>query len=138
LSYDSSYEAAPLSDADLPQEVLAFIQAFIDRLETLEVLRTLHADPTRSWTTADLSDHLRSSVMAAELVLERLVDRGLVRRERSTYRFEARTEDLQKAVRDLLACYRERRTAVITAIFSRPTTAIQSFADAFRIKKGGA
>ena len=102
------------------------------------MLRTLHADKTKSWTTADLSDHMRSSVMAAELVLERLVDRGLVTRERGVYRFEPRTEDLDKAVRALIACYRDRRTAVITAIFSRPTAAIQSFADAFRLKKGEA
>lgn len=127
-----------MSDADLPKEVVAFIQAVIDRLETLEVLRILQSDPAKSWTTSELSDHMRSSVMAAELVLDRLVDRGLVRRDRGEYRFEARSEDLDKAVRALLACYRERRTAVITAIFSRPTAAIQGFADAFRLKKGGA
>jgi hypothetical protein len=38
--------------------------------------------------------------------------------------------------RRLAACYRERRTTVITLIFSRPADAVRSFANAFKLKKG--
>ena len=53
-------------------------------------------------------------------------------------RFSFRPKDANSAatIARLAACYREKRTAVITTIFSRPNDAIIGFAEAFRIKKG--
>jgi hypothetical protein len=62
---------------------------------------------------------------------------GLIVKEGGAYSFRPLTPDLEEKTRKLAACFRERRTAVITFIFSRPAEAVQSFADAFKIKKGG-
>lgn len=121
----------------LPEHLVRFLHENIDRLETLDVLVILHADPSKSWRPSELSAHMRSSVLAAETALERLIGGGLVTREGDAHVFRPRTKDLDEQVQELVTCYREKRTAVITAIFSRPSRALQTFADAFKIKKDG-
>jgi hypothetical protein len=59
----------------------------------------------------------------------------LVAATAGAYRFHAATRELEEKTRRLADCYRERRTAVITAIFSGPRDAVRSFAEAFRLKK---
>lgn len=83
-----------------------------------------------------MSGHLRSSPAASGTVLDRLVSSGLAERTGDAYVYRPRRADLADKVARLIACNRERRTAVITAIFTRPSDALRSFADAFRIKKG--
>jgi len=113
-----------------------FIQRCIDRLETLDLLLLLQSTSGRAWTVRQLSDEMRSSVLAAESALAVLLAQGLVAKEDETYRFRPITPELEESTRRLAACYRERRTAVIAVIFSRPSEAVRSFAEAFRIKKG--
>ena len=79
---------------------------------------------------------MRSSPFAVESSIDVLVVRGLVAAATEGYRFRPRTAELAEKTQRLADCYRERRTAVITVIFSRPTDAVRSFAEAFRIKKG--
>jgi hypothetical protein len=43
---------------------------------------------------------------------------------------------LDLMTRHLATCYREKRTAIITLIFSRPADAVRGFANAFKLKKG--
>jgi hypothetical protein len=119
----------------LPDNVVRFIRDHIDRLETLDVLVILSGGPSKGWSARELSVHMRSSLLAAETALERLVGSGLVAREGDAHIFRPGTKDLEEQVREVLTCYREKRTAIITEIFARPSRAIQTFADAFRIKK---
>jgi len=113
-----------------------FVHRFINRLETLDVLIALQGDPNHAWTKAEMSSHLRSSPAASGTVLDRLVASGLAERTGDAYVYRPRTSELADQVARLIACNRERRTAVITAIFTRPSDAVRSFADAFRLKKG--
>lgn len=125
-----------MAESDLPADVVQFVHQFINRLETLDVLIALHGEPNRLWTKSEMSSHLRSTPAASGTVLDRLVASGLAERTGETYRYRPRRPDLAEKVTRLVACNRERRTAVITAIFTRPSDALRSFAEAFRIKKG--
>jgi DNA-binding IclR family transcriptional regulator len=122
-------------EPSIPSDVLAFIRRYIRRLETLDVLALLHADPAKAWSVKQVSDELRSSPSAVDTVLATLVAHGLVARDADRYVFRPRNAELEAQTRRLLACYKERRTGVIAAIFSAPTSAIRSFADAFHIKR---
>ena len=113
-----------------------FIQKCIDRLETLDLLLLLQSTSKRTWTIKQLSDEMRSSALATESALATLLAQGLVAKEDETSHFRPITPELEETTRRLAACYRERRTAVIAVIFSRPSDAVRSFAEAFRIKKG--
>jgi len=120
----------------LPADILQFIAEYLDSIGTLEVLLLLHSDPARRWTAGELSRELRSSLLSVESSLAILLGRRLAVEEAGgAYRFHAGTRALDEKTSRLAECYRERRTAVITAIFSRPTDAVRSFADAFRFKK---
>ena len=52
----------------------------------------------------------------------------------SRYRYEPATPALRRAVELLAIAYNERPVTLVRAIYDRPS-AIQSFADAFRIRK---
>jgi hypothetical protein len=105
-------------------------------LETLEVLALLHSTPGRSWSAKQVSDEMRSSPIAAETALGTLLGHGLVARDAGGFSFRPARPDLEEQIRRLLACYKDKRTGVIAAIFSAPAPAILSFAEAFKIKKG--
>lgn len=120
----------------IPDDLKPFIWRSIDRLETLEALLLLAADSQRSWSPTELHTEMRSSPLAVDMALRQLVEQGLVREQAGTFRYAPVTSDLDSQTRRLSACYRDKRTAVITVVYSRPPDAIRSFADAFRLKKG--
>jgi hypothetical protein len=124
-------------DQPLPQDVLHFIKEYIDRIASLDVLLLLHSTPTRAWTANEVSNEMRSSPRSAEGTLNTLQSRGLLAKEGETFRFRPRSTDLEEKTARLAECYRLRRIAVLTAIFSGPNEAVRSFAEAFRFRKGG-
>ena len=123
-------------EPSIPNDVLLFIRRYIHRLETLEVLALLHSTPGRSWSAKQVSDEMRSSPVAAETALAALVAHGLIAREGAEFSFRPTRAELAEQTRRLLACYKDKRTGVIAAIFAAPRPAILSFAEAFKIKKG--
>lgn len=120
----------------IPEDLARFVRECVGRLETLEVLFLLQSSERR-WTVQQLKAEMRSSEMSVELGLGILCARGLVVKENDAYLFRPKSPVLEKMTLDLAACYPERRAAVIEAIYSRPRESVRSFADAFRIKKGG-
>lgn len=124
-------------EPSIPHDLAHFIQRFIDRLETLDLLLLFQSTAARAWTVQQLSDEMRSSLFATDSALAMLLRHGFVAREGDTFRFHPQTPELEQTTQRLAACYRERRTAVIAAIFSRPSEAVRSFAEAFRFKTGG-
>lgn len=85
----------------------------------------------RDWTAADMATELRATGSAIELRLEDLASRGLVTEVGDgSYKYEVANR-FDGTVNDLADVYRTRRTTVIQAIFSGPSEAVRSFADAF-------
>jgi len=124
-------------EPSIPEDMVHFIRECIDRLETLDVLLLLQTARARAWTVREVTDEMRSSPLAVASALETLHSRGLLAKDDETFSFRPRNAELEEKTLRLAACYREKRTAVITTIFSRPNDAVRSFAEAFRIKKGG-
>lgn len=124
-------------DQPIPEDVLHFIKGYIDRIEVLDVLLLLQSAPARAWSAPEVSDEMRSSPLAAARTLDALQSRGLLAKEGDKFSFRPRSTDLDEKTARLADCYRQRRTAVITAIFARPNDAVRSFAEAFRFRKGG-
>lgn len=126
--------AAPLDD-----NLRRFIADHVDAIDTLEVLLLLARDPDRSWTVDQIAAELRTSGFAASQRVTHLAHVGLVSGEDGRHTFRPARPEQSSLVHELAEAYRERRTSVTSAIYSRPTTdnpALRSFADAFRIKKG--
>ena len=123
---------------DFPEDLKQFLADHISSVAQLEALLLLRSGREREWTAEDVS---RSLYTTAEMATEQLAElhaRGLVaRKEDSGVRFQywPATPELDAQVGRLDTTYRERRVAVITAIYSQPVDKVRTFADAFRLRK---
>ncbi|MBA3685033.1 MAG: hypothetical protein H0W72_07300 [Planctomycetes bacterium] len=122
---------------DLSDQLKQFVSRSINSVEQLEVLLLLKRDAQREWTADALSREISTSRYAAEGRLLDLRARGLATfREDGQllhFRYLAGADDA--VVTELAAAYVERRTSIITMIFSKPNDSIGSFADAFRLRR---
>jgi hypothetical protein len=128
-----------LKPGDGSPEVARFIAEHIDSAEQLEILLLLQRDPDKQWTALDVSQAIYTVPASATMRLESLVAGGFVVSTGGAdprYRYSPGTEQLRAQVEMLAAAYRADRVSVIKLIFSRPPDPVQSFADAFRLRKG--
>ena len=116
----------------------ALVAHHLDSMEQAEVLLLLRKHAGRSWTPEAAAGELRIDPGSVAQRLGRLEAGGLAAREPGGgYRYAPRTAALGSAVDELAAAYNERPVTLVRLIYSRPQapSAIQSFADAFRIRK---
>jgi hypothetical protein len=122
---------------EFPAELKHFVAQHIESLPQLETLLLMQHDPQRDWSCADLAQSLYiSSDMCAGIVTD-LERGGFVARVAGSdrYRFACTNADSERLLTQLGAFYRERRVAVITQIYSNPVRKVQTFADAFRLRR---
>lgn len=119
----------------IPQHISEFLRAAIKSTWALDLLRLIQTTPKISWTVADLTRELRGSVPMVEGILAGFQPLGLVIEDPpGRYRYAANA-DLDALVVELLRIYHERPVAVIGELAMSPNDKIQSFVDAFRLKK---
>lgn len=125
--------------ADLPDDVQAFLREHVTSVMQLEVLLHLRAAPA-ACTPMQVSREVGGSVDAAIGCLRALEQTGLVEQvddeSELLYRFAPRSKKLSEGVAAVADSYARRKVAVVTQIFSRPDDPLQSFSDAFRIRRG--
>jgi hypothetical protein len=122
----------------LPHAVRQLLARYIRSVEQLEVLLLLHGEPHRSWSAADVYSVVRSSEPSIASRLEAFVKDGFLAREEgmpSRYRYAPQSTDLRSAVDATAAAYKTWRIRVLEAIFAPPGDPVQSFADAFKLRK---
>jgi hypothetical protein len=122
---------------DFPNELKKFIAQNIESLAQLETLLRLHRDPQRQWTADELARELYISAdmcrgICIDLERRRLAVRGDAPQ---SWRYPAADPEVDLLVEQLAQTYRERRVAVVTAIYSTPVNKVQTFADAFRLRR---
>jgi predicted ArsR family transcriptional regulator len=109
-----------------PQEILAFLDANIESVEQLEILRLLSINRGRSWSVAALARQVQTSPRLMAGHLATLEARGLltVRKQGApVYLFGSSTPESARMLNDLLQCYNERPVSMIKRIYSRPPPA---------------
>lgn len=123
----------PIADA-----LASFIAEHIDSVYRLEILLHLLARPSSARTSEEVARELCLSPAAVASELGSLAERGLLARvvegAGESFRYAPATAALDALVRALAAAYAERRTTVISAIYSRPNDKLRSFADAFKLR----
>ncbi|MGH6738674.1 MAG: hypothetical protein ACREDY_06525 [Bradyrhizobium sp.] len=118
------------------EEILSFVQSSIRSAWTLEVLLLLRRDSRQSWTIDDLVRELRGSVALVTESLNALDALGLVTTiAAGGYHYRAQTAQLDELVSALVLLYGQKPITVLRTIFASPNDKIQSFSDAFLIKK---
>ena len=123
---------------DLPVEVKQFIDRQIESLAQLETLLLLRQAPERTMTAAEIAKAMYVPPESSLAVLKDLERRGMVKPMAAAdprYLYQPADEATAKIIDALAQLYDERRVAVISQIYSKPTSKVQTFADAFRLGK---
>ncbi len=118
----------------IPKHVSEFLRAAIPSTWALDTLRLLKKSPHRVWTSAALNAELRGSLPMIEDILAGFRRWGLVLDAEGGCRY-ATENSLDATVDELVRLYAERPVSVIAEIARSPHEKLQTFVDAFRVKK---
>ena len=120
---------------DFPAEVKQFIGQHIESLAQLEVLLFARQNAHRAVHPNEVANRLALNAETSTSLLADLVRRGLAIRADPCYRYQARNEEMDRAVGLLAELYHARRLAVTNEIYSKPLDKVKSFAEAFKFRK---
>jgi hypothetical protein len=122
---------------DFPADIKQFIADTIDSVAQLELLLLLRSEAGKQWTAEEAGKALYSAADVTALQMADLQQKRLLAPGTATGTFHYRPEppDVARLVDRLADLYRQRRVAVITAVYTKPIDKIKSFADAFRLRK---
>jgi hypothetical protein len=123
-----------------PEDVVRFLDSYVESIDQLEILRVLGESPDREWSAARLAAELQSPADKLSADVAALAGRGLVstqtRGQELVCRYSPATRELGEQLRRLLQYYRERPVSMIKLVYARAADPLRAFADAFRLRKG--
>jgi DNA-binding IclR family transcriptional regulator len=112
------------------------VRSSVRSVWTLELLLAMRRSGDRAWPAAELVRELRASDAIVLDGLAVLQAAGLVAPEPDgRHRYAPASERLDRLVESLGQVYQERPSTLTKAIFETQDSKLQSFADAFRLKR---
>jgi hypothetical protein len=123
---------------DIRADLRDFIVNEIGSIAQLELLLLLCKDSEREWTADEAARALYTAKDAMATLLEGFRARGFVWATNSApvrYRFNDKPAERAQLIADIAQLYETRRVTVINLIYAGPVNKLQSFADAFRLRK---
>ncbi len=118
----------------VPREARDLIARHIHSVAQLETLLLMRSRAGEETTAEDVGRDQKIGLDMAEGMLADLVQRGFLMRSGEKFVYEP-TADVAAQIDVLAEAYKGYRVSVINLIFSRPDESVQSFADAFRVRK---
>jgi hypothetical protein len=126
-----------MASEEIPTDIRVFIARYLRSVGHLELMLFLFDGRDREWTAIDLAKEMRTNESLVEQQVSAL--NGPIKKTKiikpEAFRFEAADKSLLELVAKLSSLYRSHRHAIISEVYSQPLATIQSFADAFKIKK---
>jgi len=126
-----------MSSADLPERVRTLILEAIDSVAELEALLLLRMTPHQRWTVEATSARLYVRPVMAAQALTALARRGFLNENAEGFAFQPSSLALADDVTAVACSYATSLIEVTNLIHSKPSSSIQDFARAFRIRKDG-
>ena len=123
---------------DISADVRQFIDQNIESLAQLEALILLWRDPQRGWDAKEIGKALYIPPDSAAALLADFRRRGFIKvepQENIRYSYQVVEQRVDQIISDVATAYQDRRVAVISLIYSKPLNKVQTFADAFRLRK---
>lgn len=118
------------------EELLRFIRESVTSVWALEALLILRRDAGRAWSVDELTREMRGSPQLVAEILKGFAQRGLAKQTGSRiYRYRPTPPELDTLAEELAQAYQERPISVMKAIASAPNDKIQTFADAFKLRR---
>ena len=129
-----------MEDAAFSDDFCRFLRAAVPSVDAAELLLTLQRDPERWWSALDAAAALRPATVVAEAdvaayfavfhaagVLAAAPDKRV--------QYRPSNEILHAHARTLEQAYRERPVTLFRVIYALRDSRIQSFADAFKLRR---
>ena len=125
-----------MPDIEFSDEFCRFLQSAIPGVDAAELLLLYRGQPEAAFSPEEAVRKLGPGVQlkAAESHLQRFEQHGLLVRQDARYRYRESPE-LAPHVDMLAAAYNHRPVTLVRVIFALRDTSIQSFADAFKLRK---
>ena len=108
---------------------------YIHSVEQLEILACLAESPDKSWSKSEVFKVIQSSHESVASNLRHFAHHGFLLESDGTFCFSTKNPELSHIALELIRTYRQRRVAVIEALYLMPPDAIRQFADAFKLRK---
>lgn len=131
-----------MEEQDLPDDVLRFVLERIDSVPHLETLLLLWDSGGKVWSEAEVANRVYVRGDTARGVLEKLVQRGLVRAERApppdagkVFIYDPSWDPNGALMPRVAATYRRQLVKVANVIHGKVPSSVEEFAKAFQIKK---
>ena len=124
---------------ELPENVIAFLIRNIDSAEQLEILLLLKDSPEREWAAEEVSQALSTQASSGGTYLADLHSKGILAMKPEPngprYRYRPQAPGLDRTISDLAQAYSRYRVRMISLIYSKPIDKIQTFSEAFKLRK---
>jgi hypothetical protein len=122
----------------IPSDVKQFLDANIDAVDQLEILRLVVGESQKDHASLALAQELQVPLETVEAHVRALESRGLltiVSAQPLICKHGPRTPELDAQVQQLVKTYLERPVTLIKMVYEKPKDQLRTFADAFRLKK---
>lgn len=106
----------------------------LSTMDHVALLLALRDAPAGAHSAEALAQRTRLDTAVVHRVLVELTSARLVGGGADAFRYDP-PRDLEPAIGELAELYRTKPVSLVRAIYERPSRAIQSFADAFRLRK---
>lgn len=129
-----------MEDAAFSDEFCRFLRAAVPSVDAAELLLTLQREPDRWWSALDAAATLRPATALTEADAARYFAAFqaaalLASAPDKRVQYKPGSEELCAHVRTLEQAYRERPVTLIRVIYALRDNRIQSFADAFKLRR---
>jgi hypothetical protein len=122
-------------DAQLPDDVRAFVLKYIDSVAELEALLLTRSAAGQPWAVPELARRLYVTEAEAATVVRALHRRGLLSQDGDAFRYEPRHDELRRGVDGLAAAYPRFLIPLTKLVHGKPSASLRDFADAFRLRE---
>lgn len=126
-----------MTEPEFTRELRDLIDHHLGSIDEIEVLLAAFARRGELLSVSSVASAAQKSESVAWEHLQQLAGRGfLVHHEsENAYSYPLRTADVDQAIEQLSRMYHQRPVTLIKALYDRPSTAVLSFADAFRLRR---
>lgn len=121
---------------EIPIEMSDFLKRHIRSIAHLELFLFMAKEPEKSWNAKTVSQQMRSNTSYASAQLQDLYREGLlaISEDGQSFFYNSASQN-EDFIFKLNNIYNTKKTTVINLIYNQPLDTIQSFAEAFKIKK---
>jgi predicted transcriptional regulator len=126
-----------MAEPQITPELRELIERHLGSLDEIEVLLALYGQRGRRAPVPDVAASVRKPESAVRDHLAQLVERGFIQAHDGgqSYSYPEQESKVEQPMEELARMYEQRPVTLIKALYDRPSNAVLSFADAFRLRK---